>query len=81
MDNGEYLTAIARGEPKKRLSLACSTAGERRLDSECFASPAELTVSKKELLVLGKVQVVRWPAKRGRPAQNRDVRPGGGESA
>ena len=33
------------------------------------------------MLLLGKVQVVRWPAKRGRPAQNRDVRPGGGESA
>ena len=25
--------------------------------------------------------MVRWPAKRGRPAQNRDVWPGGGESA
>ena len=33
------------------------------------------------MLFLGKVQVVRWPAKRGRPAQNRDVWPGGGESA
>ena len=33
------------------------------------------------MLFLGKVQVVRWPAKRGRPAQNRDVWPGGEESA
>ena len=33
------------------------------------------------MLLLGKVQVVRWPAKRGRPAQNRDVWPGGEESA
>ena len=33
------------------------------------------------MLSLGKVQLVRWLAKRGRPAQNRDVWPGGGESA
>ena len=38
-------------------------------------------MSKRELFFPGKVQVVRWPAKRGRPAQNRDVWPGGGESA
>ena len=74
MDNSECLTAIARGEPKKRLSFAWRTAGERSLDSECFASPAELTVSKRELLFLGKVQMVRWPPKDGQPEQEVEVR-------
>ena len=46
----------------------------------CFASGTDRE-QERELLFLGEVQVVRWPAKRGRPAQNRNVWPGGGESA
>ena len=68
MDNDGYTSETPRGGQKTVLSLACSTMLERRLDSDCFASQAELTVREKEVLFRGKVQVVRRPPADGRPA-------------
>jgi hypothetical protein len=50
-------------------ALASGTALERRLDSECLASPVAPMASEKKLLFRGKAQVVRRPPKDGRPAQ------------
>jgi hypothetical protein len=69
MTNEGYPSATFCGEQQTVLSLACGTALERRLDSECLASPVAPMVSEKKLLLRGKVQVVRRPPKDGRPAQ------------
>jgi hypothetical protein len=69
MSNDGYTSATTRGEQRAVFSLASSSVLERRLDSECLASPAVPTVSETELLARGKVQVVRRPPKDGRPVQ------------
>ena len=69
MSNDEYLGATPREGQQTELSLARSTAAERRLDSECFAEQAKRSGGEQELLLRCKVQVVRWPPKDGRPAQ------------
>jgi hypothetical protein len=63
-----YTSATPRREQQMVLSLTQSAVRERRLDSERVASPVALIVREKELLLRCKVQVVRRPAKRGRPA-------------